>query len=124
MLTNLNSNQSFNGYLTVRLNNPAAANLPDKYYNEKVKIEEQKLDDKGKIIYHKKLPDLTLNTDKIVSVHSEYIEHAPSVGPEEDVYINISGNTRYVLHNVFKDDFDSKLGLAVRMPDRIIDLKV
>ena len=50
MLTNLNSNQSFNGYLTVRLNNPAAANLPDKYYNEKVKIEEQKLDDKGKII--------------------------------------------------------------------------
>lgn len=122
MLTKVNANQAFNGFLRVSIPCPESADLPDKCYNQKVKIVEEKFDKNGKIINSKKLPSLTLNTDHIVSVHSKRI--SPMGGKYYDnVYVNMTNGSRYTLEHILKKDFDEKLQEAVNNSECIVDIE-
>lgn len=116
MLTNVSSNQTFKGFLRIE-----AGKEKEGTPSKSVSIIEEKLNDKGKAISYRKLPNLTLNTDKIRSVNSEIDDYDGLSEPDEETCVKMSDGTQYILRNVSKDDFDSFLNEAMNT-NHIVDI--
>lgn len=105
-------NPVFKGYLKFAKDN-----------HNKIEIQEQRYDRKGKLAYFKPLHNLTINTDHIVSVNST--SKAPIGGRAcECIYIDMANGTRYAIEKMSKKDFDNKLFEAINSPKSIVDMLV